>query len=142
MFSKEESKKLRHEFWVAFGKSYPKNWILYTTKIKGLALKFTFELKSASVSMDIEHSDLERRIALWDKLSALQSILKDEYLPEAIFDDAFVLDNQKEISRIYVEKKGVSIHNKNSWQETMVFLHDQMLRLETFFIEYKDVIAP
>ena len=90
--------------------------------------------------MDIEHSDLARRMELWEKLISLQSILKEEYLPDVIFDDSVVMKNQKEISRIYVEKTGVSIHNKETWQETMVFLKDNMLLLETFFMDYCEVI--
>lgn len=140
MFSKEESKKLRQDFWIAFGKSYPRKWILYDTKIKGLALKFHFDLKIVMVSMDIETPDLEKRIELWEKLIALKSILVDEYLPEAKFEDSLLLENHKEISRIYIERNNVSIHNKNIWQETMLFLQGNMLKFEAFFEEYKDII--
>lgn len=140
MFSKEESKKLRQEFWIAFGKSFPRKWVLYDTKIKGLALKFHFDLRIAMVSLDIDTTDLEQRIQLWEKLVALKSILQEEYLPKAKFEDSFVLENHKEISRIYVQKEGVSIHNKTKWQEAMVFLNDKMIILENFFFEYKDVI--
>ena len=141
MFSKEESKRLRQDFWIAFGKSYPRKWILYDTKIKGLALKFHFDLKYAMVSIDIEHHDLETRIILWDKLLSLQSILKDDFISEVQFIDSFILANQKEISRVYVEKKGVSIHNKNTWRETMMFLNNTMEKFEAFFIEYRDIIS-
>lgn len=139
MFSKEESKRLRQDFWIAFGKSYPHKWVLYDTKIKGLSLKFHFGLKQAMVSMDIEHADLGRRMELWEKLMALQSILKEEYLPEVIFNDSLVLDNQKEISRIYVAFPNVSIHNKNTWRETMEFFYHNMSQLETFFLQYDTI---
>ncbi len=90
--------------------------------------------------MDIETSDLEQRIHLWEKLVSLKSILTNEYLPGAQFEEAIILENDKEISRIYVQKEGVSIHNKNSWQETMEFLNKKMILLESFFEEYKDII--
>ena len=141
MFSREESKQLRHDFWIAFGKSFPHKWILYDTKIKSLSLKFHFGLKKAMVSIDIEHSDLARRMELWEKLISLKSILKEEYLPEAIYKDSFLLENQKEISRIYVEKSDVSIHNKDTWQETMVFMETRMLLLEAFFVEYRELVG-
>ena len=140
MFSKEESKRLRQDFWIAFGKSYPHKWVLYDTKIKGLSLKFHFGLKQAMVSMDIEHADLGRRMELWEKLIALRSILKEEYLPEVIFNDSLVLDNQKEISRIYVAFPNVSIHNKNTWRQTMEFLEKKMLLFEAFFDDYQESI--
>jgi hypothetical protein len=141
MFSKEESKRLRQDFWIAFGKSYPQKWILYNTKVKGLAFKFHFDTKKAMVSVDVEHTDLEKRIKLWEKLTSLKSILLEDYLLELSFEDSYILDNQKEISRIYIEKKGVSIYNKNSWQETMIFFHSNMLQFEAFFIEFRDIIS-
>ena len=139
MFSKEESRKLREEFWIAFGKSYPRKWLLYKTDIKGLNLKFHFDLKKAIVSMDVD-GDLEQRIENWEKVISLKSILLAEYLPDILFEDEYFLENGKEISRIYVEKKQVSIHNKNTWQETMVFFYDNMSLLEDFFMEYEDIL--
>jgi len=140
MFGKEESRKLREEFWIAFGKSYPRKWILYDTKVKGLVFRFHFDLKKTMVSMDVEQSDLEVRMALWEKITALKSIIKEEFLPDALFEDCFILENTKEISRMYVSKEQVSIHNKNTWQETMVFLSASMDALESFFTTYRDYL--
>lgn len=140
MFSKEESRLLRQEFWTSFGKSFPRKWILYDTKLKGLSFKFHFDNKKALVALDLE-DDLENRINYWEKLSALKSILLDEYLPEAIFDEEYILENYKEISRIYVPlERKVSIHNKNSWREVMEFFNEKMTLFEAFFEEYKDII--
>jgi len=101
MFSKEESKLLREEFWIAYGKSFPRKWLLYNTKIKGLSFKFHFDTKKALVALDLE-DDLEHRIKHWEKLLALSSILVSDFLPEAIFEDTYYLENGKELSRIYV----------------------------------------
>ncbi len=139
MFSKEDSRKLREEFWIAFGKSFPNKWILYKTKIKGLSFKFHFDLRMAMVSIDVD-TELDQRIKVWEKLVALKSILLAEYLPEAVYEDFFLLENKKEISRIYVELKNVSIHNKNTWRDTMEFLNQSMLQIEKFFDEYKEII--
>lgn len=142
MFSKEESKKLRQDFWIAFGKSYPRKWIAYNTKIKGLQFKFHFDVKKALVTLDVETDDLERRIMLWEKLLSLKSILlSKEHLTEAVFEDSYLLENGKEISRIYVKKTGVSIHNKNTWRETMEFLDLHMKYFEDFFETYKEILS-
>ena len=86
---------------------------MYNTKIKGLSFKFHFDTKTALVALDIE-GDLEIRIKYWEKLLALKSILINDYLPNAVFEEDYVLDNGKEISRIYVKfENKVSIHNKN-----------------------------
>lgn len=140
MFSKEESRKMREEFWTSFGKSFPRKWLLYNTKLKGLSFKFHFDNKSALIALDLE-DDLEHRINHWEKLVALKSILLDEYLPEAIYNEAYFLDNEKEISRIYVPlEQKVSIHNKNTWREVMEFFNVNMNLFEAFFEEYKEVI--
>ena len=74
MFSKEASKQLRQDFWISFGKSYPRKWTLYHTKTKGLAFKFHFDTEKAMVSLDIETTDLAHRIQLWEKLLSLKTI--------------------------------------------------------------------
>ncbi|MCM5664283.1 DUF4268 domain-containing protein [Galbibacter mesophilus] len=140
MFSREESKALRKEFWISFGKSFPRKWILYNTKIKDFSFKFYFDKKKAMVMLDIEHQDLENRIKYYEKMESLKSVLKENYLPEAVYEDVHYLDNGKEISRIFVLKEGVSIHNKNTWQETMVFLNENMQKFEEFYLDFEDFI--
>ncbi|MEP3836131.1 MAG: DUF4268 domain-containing protein [Algibacter sp.] len=140
MFSKEESRRLREEFWTSFGKSFPRKWVLYDTKLKGFSFKFHFDNRTALVALDLE-DDLEHRIKYWEKLVALKSILLDDYLPEAIYDEEYFLENKKEISRIYVPlEQKVSIHNKNSWRDVMEFFNTNMSLFEAFFEEYKEVI--
>lgn len=140
MFSKEESKKIRQEFWTSFGKEYPRKWLLYNTKIKDLSLKFTFTRKSAQVSIDLDASDEIIRHYYYEKLQSLNSILVTEFLPEVVYDKEFELENGKVISRIYVTLEGVNIHNKNQWKEVQSWLAEKMTSLESFFIEYKDFI--
>ncbi|MFP4846210.1 DUF4268 domain-containing protein [Winogradskyella sp. PE311] len=142
MFSKEESRQLRQEFWTSFGKSFPRKWILYDTKIKGVAFKFHFDTKLALIALDLE-DDLENRINCWEKLVALRGILQSDYLSDVIYEEEYYLENGKEISRIYLSlKQKVSIHNKNTWREVMEFFNLNMTLFEAFFEEYKDIINP
>lgn len=141
MFSKEESRLLRQEFWTSFGKSFPRKWILYDTKLKGLSLKFHFDTSSALIALDLEDA-IENRIDYWEKLVALKGILKGDYIPDALYEEAYVLDNSKEISRIYLPlSENVSIHDKNTWRTVMEFFNTNMALLEDFFEEYKDLIT-
>jgi len=140
MFSKAESRKIRQEFWISFGKSFPRKWILYDTKIKDFTFKFHFDTKKALVVLDIESQSLEKRIEYWEKMQSLKQILISEYISDLIFEDEYFLENGKEISRIYLQKDNVCIHNKNTWQETMVFLNEYMQKFEAFFLEYEAII--
>ena len=137
MFSKEESAKMRQEFWTSFGKSFPRKWILYQTKIKGLSFKFNFDTKKAMVLMEIE-GNLEHRIKYFEKIQSLQDILERDYLPKVVYAESYELENGKEVSCIFVEKKEVSIHNRETWQEAMLFLNENMIKMEDFWGEYED----
>tara|TARA_R110000868_G_scaffold374303_1_gene638719 strand:- start:733 stop:1161 length:429 start_codon:yes stop_codon:yes gene_type:complete len=139
MFSKNEAKQLRQDFWIAFGKSYPNKWILYNTKIKDFSFKFHFDTSKAMVSLDIENKNLEKRIELWEKIIALKTVLIANYLSNVLFEEYVFLENQTEISRVYIQLDNVSIHNKNTWQETMIFLNKNMIQFEAFFRDFEDV---
>ncbi|GAB1309045.1 hypothetical protein KH5_17280 [Urechidicola sp. KH5] len=140
MFSKEEASLIRQEFWTSFGKSFPKKWLLYNTKIKGFAFKFIAERKWAAVSLDIEHPDDIVNELLYDQMLSLQLLLEAE-IPEIIYDQAYRLENGKTIHRIYVPfEQKFSIYNKNTWRDCYEFFVETMTQLELFFYEYEDII--
>lgn len=131
---------MREDFWLSFGKSFPRKWVLYNTNIKDFSFKFYFDTKKAQISLDIEDYKLENRMKYYEKIQSLQSILKEQYLPQIIFEDTYFLENGKEISRIYIQQDNLSIHNKNTWQQAMLFLNDRMIKFEEFWFEYEDII--
>ncbi|SFJ22905.1 protein of unknown function [Chryseobacterium indologenes] len=139
MFSKQEAQQLKKEFWTAFGKSFPRKWILYDTKVKDMAFKFSADNKKAEVSLDIEMKDEIFRNAYYDKIWSLEDMLKEE-IGEFYKEEYYTLENGKVISRIWVEKSGVSIFNKNTWQEIFEFFVDKMNGFERFYYEYEDFI--
>jgi len=139
MYSKVEVKALRQLFWTSFGKSFPRKWTLYNTKIKGLEFKFHFDKKSAMVCLDIDDT-IERRLELWEKIQSLQAVLVENYLPNALFEEIYYIDQDKDISRVFVLLEGVSINNKNTWQQTMEFLSLSMNQFESFFEDYNSVL--
>lgn len=140
MFSKEEAAKLRKLFWTSFGKSFPRKWLLYNTKIKGFSFKFVADRKKAMVCLDIENPDELVNLLYYDQLLSLKSLLETE-LPEVIFDDDYLLESGKTIHRIYVPfDKKFSIYNKNTWRDCYEFYVATMEKFELFFYEYEDVI--
>lgn len=140
MFSREESKKIRQEFWTSFGKDYPHKWILYNTKAKELQLKFTFERKYAQVSLDIYSEDDLIREYYYEKLESLKNVLESDYLPAVIYAKDYELPEGKIISRIYSQLDQVSIYNKNDWPQVKEFLYRKMILLEDFFNGFSDFI--
>lgn len=140
MYSKEEAQQLKKEFWSTFGNEFPRKWILYNTEIKDFAFKFYIDNKKAQVQLDIEMKDDELRKVYFEKIESLQSILKDEFLPNVILERNFHLENGKLISRIWVELTEISMNRKSDWQSIYNFYYEQMDAFERFYFEYEDYI--
>lgn len=140
MYSKEETQRLKREFWIAFAEKYPRKWLLYDTKIKDFSFKFYVDNKKAQVLIDIEHRNEGKRIAYFEKLEALKNILEEEFIQDLVFEKEYNLENGKTISRIWVEKLGVSVSNRNYWDEIFDFYNEKMNALELFYLEYDEFI--
>lgn len=140
MYSKEETQRLKREFWVTFAEKYPRKWMLYDTKIKDFSFKFYVDNKKAQVLIDIEHRNNEKRIAYFEKLEALKSILEEEFISDLVFEKDYVLENGKTISRIWIEKQGVGFSNRNNWDIIFDFYNEKMDALERFYLEYDEFI--
>ena len=140
MYSKEESIKIKKEFWTQFAEAYPRKWILYDTKIKDFSFKFFVDNKKAQVLIDIEPRDEEKRKIYFEKIESLKAILIEDYIPEVILERNFHLETGKIISRIWVEKAGISLNNKSNWQDIFDFFYENMDAFERFFYENQDYI--
>ena len=140
MYSREETQRLKRDFWIAFAEKHPRKWVLYDTKIKDFSFKFYVDNKKAQVLIDIEPRNEDNRIAYFEKLEALKNILEEEFIKDLVFEKNFILENGKTISRIWVEKLGISVSNKKYWDEIFDFLNEKMHALELFFLEYDEFI--
>jgi len=140
MYSKEESQKIKREFWVSFADKYPRKWVLYDTKIKDFSFKFFVDNKKAQVLIDIEHRSAEKRLAYFEKLETLKKILEEEFIKDLVFEKEYVLESGKTISRIWVEKQGVGFSNRYHWDTIFDFFFEKMNALELFYIEYDEFI--
>lgn len=141
MFSKEEAARLRKEFWTSYGKSFPRKWLLYNTKIKGFSFKFYADNKTAMVMLDIEPLSETKRELLYEQVAALKKVFLESYISEAIFDQHHYLDSGKLISRIYVRlEEKFSIYNKNTWGVAFDFFNKNMQQFELWFYEFEDFI--
>lgn len=140
MYSREETQELKRAFWIAFAEKYPRKWLLYNTKIKDFTFKFFVDNKKAQVLIDIEPKDDMKRIAYFEKLESLKNIIDEEFLKDLVYEKNYYLENGKAISRVWVEKSGVSISNKSYWDEIFDFFNDKMNALELFYEQYDEFI--
>ena len=140
MYSKQENQQLKQEFWVEFANQYPRKWILYNTKIKDLSFKFFVDNTKAQVLIDIEHRNEEKRIAYFEKFESFKTILEDDYIKNLVFNKNFTLESSKTISRIWIEKRDISVSNRIYWNEIFDFFYENMNELEMFYLEYDEII--
>ncbi len=139
MFSKIEAQQLKKDFWIAFGKSFPRKWILYDTKIKDFSFKFYADPKKAEVSLDIEMKDELFRNAYFEKIWSLENMLHEE-IGDFQKDEYYQLENGKIIARIWATQENVSIYNKETWRQIFEFFVLKMEGFERFFRDYEDFI--
>lgn len=148
MYSKEEIRKIKTDFWTNFGQfsqlkreriGYPKKWMLYKTELKGLELKFDFLEKNAIVTIEIDskHSKSEDYI---QKIKLLQNELISAEGYELFFESQLLKDNFKPVYRIFFEKPKLSYRNQVQWPEIFNFFFNHMMVFEAFIIENKDIL--
>ena len=149
MYSREEARQIRLEFWDRFKnysavrrrqKGLPAKWMMNNTGIRQLKLKFDFTDNAAITGIDIETRNEDRRLELFSKLEELRTLLEKALGQEMKWELDFPLPNGKSISRVYVELPGKKIYNKDDWPEIFPFFYKNMLKIETFFKEYKEWI--
>jgi hypothetical protein len=149
MFSKEEAKKLREEFWDQFNrmssgkrarKKLPGNWMLDQTGIKALNLRFHVDREVAQVGIDLETRNMDKRIELFEKLESLKKLLEEAMESPLLWELEYIRENGKSVSRIYLQMEGVDIYKQDTWSEAHKFMFANMMKLETFFLEYRDIL--
>ena len=149
MFSKEEAKKLREEFWDQFKelsarrrarKRLPGNWMLTQTGIKALNLRFHVDREVAQVGIDLETRNMDKRIELYEKLESLKKLLEEAMEAPMNWDLEYIRENGKSVSRIYLQKENIDIYDKETWSRAHQFMYENMMKLELFYREYSDYL--
>jgi len=148
MFSKDEAKELRLEFWrklenktrrLPGQKGKKKKWIGDRTEIKGLDLRFDVDREKAIVALEINKRSEEKRLEMYERLEAAKTIFEEAFGKPLIWDYLYEKENGKQVCRVYVEMKA-DIYIKEQWPDISYFLIDNMLRMEKAFLEVKDFL--
>lgn len=149
MYSKDELKQLKKEFWEGFGiycshipamRKRKSKFMLYNTKMKGVEMKFDATREGALVILEINHPDEARRLELYEKFEQYKIIMEKDFADGLIWDFAYVRESGEEVCRIYTSKSGIDIHRRIQWMEFYKFMSEEMLKLEKAFRMVKEVI--
>lgn len=146
MFSKQEAAQLRKEFWTVFGhymspihssEGEKINWINYKTGIKGLQFKMEATQNIASVSIVLNQPDKMQQQFIFEQLMQSKTILHKSLHEEWTWLLHTHDEHTKIISKIYTERKGVSVVKKEDWPELISFFKPRMVALDEFWNKVK-----
>lgn len=149
MYSKDEAKLLRKEFWIVFARRCEivpelryrkKKWVLYDTGLSGIDLKFEVTRQEAMVMIEINIKEEGRRLEAFETLQKYRLLLEDGFEEPLIWDFCVIRESGQEVCRIYKSLPNVDFHRQNQWPDIFNFFINNMLILENNFMEIKDAI--
>jgi len=147
MFSKEEAKRLKTEFWTSFGLYMKKhknsnnekiNWVNYKTKVKDVYFRLSVDNKKVNFSIDIQHNDEGMRQLFYEQFTELKAVITSTFQYELEWDEQFYTEFGL-ISKIGCELKGISVNNKNTWKEIFLFMEQNMLDAHEFWENFGEI---
>ena len=149
MYSKDELKNLKLEFWESFAafcevqpylRGRKKIWTLYDTKVKGVELKFDATREGAFVILEVNHRGEEARLEMFERLTWYKDTLETDFPEGLTWDICFVRDTGKQVARIYTSKSGIDFHRRQDWGEFCSFMASQMYLLERNFMSIAEYL--
>ncbi|SMO50813.1 protein of unknown function [Saccharicrinis carchari] len=148
MYSKNEEKELKLEFWrklhnrtrrIPGQRGKAKAWIGDKTGIKGVDLRFDVSRKKIIVALEINIKFEERRLMIYEKLEAAKNIFENEFGEPLIWDFAYEKEHKQEVCRVYKQMEGDYLVSEQ-WPAIFNFMIDKMLRMEKAFKEVQDYL--
>lgn len=151
MYKQSELKQLKTDFWNGFAdycNTIPRlaqrkqKFMLYNTRLKGTELKFDVQRHEVSVVLEINHTDYDRRIELFEHFKACRLLFEESFGDmEVVYEPFYVLETGKEVCRIYVSmKQDVDFHRRDDWQIFYIFMARNMMKLERIFNQAKQAL--
>lgn len=148
MYSREEVKILKRNFWTGFDafcaelprfKIRKRKWILYNTKIKGVELKFDAARDGAYVIFELNHPKTSKRLEMFELMKKYKVVV-DQFFADAVWQEQFEKPCGTMVSRIYRHLGGLDIHRQEQWPEFYPFLSREMCHCERMFKEMRELL--
>jgi hypothetical protein len=141
LYSREEVKKLKEEFWTTFGqymRAVPSsdfekvNWVNYKTGVKHLFFRMDADNKMARIGIDIVHPDAGMRSLMYAQFVEFKNVLEDISGESWKWEEQFVLSD-KEMATIMLSIDGASIFRKDDWPDLISFFKPRIIALDEFW---------
>lgn len=151
MYTKEEEKQLRIDFWNELNEilmlerglhGSKVNWMSFNTKIKQLFFRMEADDLGARLCIDLQFVDAGVREVFYEQFTEFSNILEREFEGEEIqWKPEFAHSNGKVISRISIERANCSLYKREDWPAMHAFLKDNFVKLERFWAEFSTVFT-
>ena len=149
MYTKEELKQLKKDFWEGFGVfcshhhvlgKRKSKFMLYNTKMKGVELKFDATRDGAFVILELNHPNEEERLNKYEQFDMYKMLMEKDFPQGLTWNFAYVRESGQEVCRIYSQKPDIDIHRRSDWMAFYTFMAEEMLKLERAFRKVKEAI--
>ncbi len=152
MYKRDELKQLKTDFWNDFAdycNTIPRlvqrkqKFMLYNTRLKGTELKFDVQRHEVSVVLEINHTDYERRIELFEHFKACRILFEEAFDGmEIVYEPFYQLETGNDVCRIYIRLNDdeMDFHRRDDWQKFYQFMARNMMRLERIFNQAKQAL--
>jgi hypothetical protein len=146
MYSKQEASRLRQEFWTTFGQymnpilsteGEKVNWINYKTGEKNISFRMHAENKNAVIAIELNHKDKEIQQLYFEQFLQFKNLFNEVINEEWEWQLHTYDENGKFISKIFKEKTGVSVFQKQDWSDLISFFKPRIIALDEFWSSVK-----
>ncbi len=148
MYSKEEKKQNRFDFWNKLENQLDKkrnphgskvNWMSYNTGFNDIYFRMEATEDAVRLCVDIQMSDEGIRELFYQQFEEFATILEGYFKGKLIWQKDFEHSNGRTISRLSMEKYDVNILRKSDWDKMHLFLKINFVKLDEFWCEYGEV---
>lgn len=145
MWSKEEAKELRVQFWSGFKRYCYKHhidrrWVLTGVKIKSAQLKFYADDQKALVLFQIDHKNDLGRYRVYEAFLPYRRLMAENCGSELRWEEDYTGIGERPVSAIYFELTDVNMNKPEEWDKIYAFFAEKMVLLENAYWEYRDLI--
>lgn len=142
MFSREEVKRLKEQFWTSFGQyvsAIPSadlekvNWVNYKTGVKHLYFRMDATNRDAIIMIELTHPDDSIRELMFAQFEELKNVFQSTVQEDWVWENTHYDDFGKKTSRISISIDKVSIFKKEDWPSLVSFFKPRILALDEFW---------
>jgi hypothetical protein len=146
MYSKQEASQLRQEFWTTLGQYMSPilstegeriNWVNYKTGEKNISFRMHADNKKATIAIELTHKDKEIQQLYFEQFLQFKNLFIDAMNEQWSWQLHTYDAHGKLISKIFKEKTGVNIFQKQDWPELISFFKPRIIALDEFWSSAK-----